>query len=328
MREALDKAQNAGARAAEELGGSEAQRSAEREELSQAQRQIEGLESETAELRKSLEKAQTAGAYSAQELVRSAEIGSEEREELAKLRNDRDSLAKKLAAAESRLSATLGAGEGATEKNDDLSRQLEMATEELRETKRANLDLEVKLTKSRGTSAPSALGLAGGLDWEAQKQRLLASLEADDPGDEEAIAEHNTIEGTIRITDQIVAAKDLEIAELQQLLAQDPQTLRSAAAKADGVAEILDSDQLIRQEREKLQALQVEWRDKIGKAETELSVERAKIARERAEVADKMQIYGQAQEPRQQSGEQSDATKPVRGRWLSMLGLKDVEEKQ
>ena len=201
-----------------------------------------------------------------------------------------------------------------------------MAVEEMRELKRANTDLENKLAKSR-SAGPGAGGCTStGLDWEAQKQRLLASLEADEPDDEEQVAERNTIEGTIRITDQIVGQKDEEINELKRQLAELPGTMSSKAATEGAIAEVLDRDEIIREERERLQQLQLEWREKIGKAETDLSVERAKIARERAEIADKMQAFNPGQEPRTQAGNVSDTSKPARGRWLSMLGLKEVDE--
>ena len=50
------------------------------------------------------------------------------------------------------------------------------------------------------------------------------------------------------------------------------------------------------------------------------------VARERAELADKMQQLGQHQELRGNQGDSAEAAKPVRGRWLSMLGLKDVDD--
>jgi DNA repair exonuclease SbcCD ATPase subunit len=233
-----------------------------------------------------------------------------------KLREERDGLVKRLAAAENRLKEQATSGELDARQKDDLQRRFEMAVEEVRELKRVNGELETKL-KSRAGSTVVAAG--GGLDWEAQKQRLLASLEADD-GDEETAAERTSIEGTIRITDQIVAQKDRELAELKLLLENHS---GSADAGSAAVNELLDRDELVRREREKLVQAQEEWREKIGKAEIDISVERAKIARERAELEDKIRQYQADQERRDDA---ADPNKPTRGRWLARLGLKDLDE--
>ena len=60
----------------------------------------------------------------------------------------------------------------------------------------------------------------------------------------------------------------------------------------------------------------------------ELAVERAKIARDRAELDEKARSLA-AEGSRQTDParrDQPDPAKPVRGRWLSKLGLKDLDE--
>ncbi len=198
-----------------------------------------------------------------------------------------------------------------------------MAVEEVRELKRTNADLETKL-KSRGSSVAPASG--GAMDWEAQKQRLLASLEADDDPDEEAVAERTSIEATIRITDQIVTQKDRELADLRQRLDQSAGGMAAAAQRSSDTADILDSDEIICQEREKLIQMQAEWREKIGKAEIDLSVQRAKLARERIELDEKLRQLHSEQENHPSNESRAEADKPTRGRWLARLGLKDLDE--
>ena len=144
-----------------------------------------------------------------------------------------------------------------------------MAVEDVRELKRTNAELEAKLKSRGGAVAPVVSG--GGMDWEAQKQRMLASLEEDDRDDDEAIAERQSIESTIQITDRIVAQKDREIESLKQQLEE---LSGGKAATATAVADLLDHDEIIRQERENLLAAQAEWREKIGKAEIDISMER------------------------------------------------------
>lgn len=283
-------------------------------ELAEVRRQLEALTRETSGLRESLAAAQLS-------LEGPDRPSAADPQEIKRLQDERDSLAKRLAAAE----AAAKNGLGDSRKTGDLERRLEMALEELRETKRANTDLENKLAKARSSSGggKNAAAPATGLDWEAQKQRLLASLEEDRSMDEESVSERNTIEGTILITDQVVARKDEEIADLQRQL----QELggHSAESRMAAASEVLDHDDIIRQEREKLQQAQEEYRQRIGKAETDISLERAKLARERAELAERLQQLEQRTETR---GSPSDSAenKPNRGRWLSRLGLKDIDE--
>jgi chromosome segregation ATPase len=211
-------------------------------------------------------------------------------------------------------------GGGDSQEAADLKRRFELAIDELREMKRANSELEAKL-KTHGTAVPA---VSGGMDWEAQKQRLLASLEADQDDDEEAVAERTSVEGTIRITDQIVAQKDREIAELKTLL-EERGTARGESA---AVAELVDRDEIICQEREKLQQIQAEWREKIGQAEIEISLQRAKIARERTELDEKLRQLELENQRQEVAKEPAEPGKPARGRWLARLGLKDLEDKE
>lgn len=290
------------------LSASLQQRSAE---LAEVRQQLETLTCETSGLRESLAAAQA---------LAGSEHPAADPREVKQLKEERDNLTKRLAAAE----AAAKSGQGDARKNSDLERRLEMALDELREAKRANTELEGKLSKARssGGGGKGVASPATGLDWEAQKQRLLASLEEDRSTDEESVAERNTIEGTILITDQVVARKDEEIAELQQQLHELGGN--SAESRLAAATEILDRDEVIRQEREKLQQAQEEYRRRIGKAETDISLERAKLARERAELAERLQQLEQRIETRGSPNDSAE-NKPNRGRWLTRLGLKDVE---
>ena len=53
----------------------------------------------------------------------------------------------------------------------------------------------------------------------------------------------------------------------------------------------MDQDELIQQEREKLRLLQEEWREKVRQSEIDISIERARVARLRAEIEDKVSNY-------------------------------------
>ena len=152
-------------------------------------------------------------------------------------------------------------------------------------------------------------------------------MEAENPTHETRRQEHLTIDGTIRITDTIVQEKDREIRELKQLLNEQSQSVGTMAVGAAALGGILDSDEIIRQQRERLAQLQDEWETKMRQAEIDISMERAKLARERAdleEVQRSLEDQRQARRPAVEDGDTTKPSSPQRGRWLSRLGLRKI----
>ena len=90
---------------------------------------------------------------------------------------------------------------------------------------------------------------------------------------------------------------------------------------AAAVEAVLDQDPLIREQRDNLQRLEQQWQEMLRQAEIEMSLERAKLARERIAIEEKVRTYEQKLAA---GGTGSPATaKPARGRWLARLGLKE-----
>lgn len=231
------------------------------------------------------------------------------------------SLVDRLADADRRLSAasTAAAADGEL---TDLQRRHEMLLEDLREQKKRNQKLadEMEGLKSGRLTAAQIEGS----DWESQKRRLLAALEAETDDSPERKHDRLSIEETIRKTEAAVAAKEREINELQRLLEQQSSQVGNLAIGAAAIAAELDKDELIRHERENLSRMQDEWREKLRQAEIDLSLERAKIARERAEIEEKLR---QSEDERSRhepvEGEGTGKKPAARGKWLARLGLKD-----
>ena len=74
---------------------------------------------------------------------------------------------------------------------------------------------------------------SGVLNWEAEKQRILAALEADfEEENEEDREEKLKIQDVIRKTDRVVAEKDREIGELRELLESQTNNIGSMAVGA------------------------------------------------------------------------------------------------
>jgi DNA repair ATPase RecN len=154
-------------------------------------------------------------------------------------------------------------------------------------------------------------------------------LETDfDANDEGQKADKLTVQGAIKITDQVVAEKEQEIQELRRLLENQSQQVGDVAVGAAAVAEMLDTDELIRQERESLKRLQDQLREQLRQAEVDISVERAKLARERAELDEKLRSL-ESEKANLPSGGDGSGDKGKKGggrKWLTRLGLGDGKE--
>jgi hypothetical protein len=244
-------------------------------------------------------------------------------EQLQRVETERDELVRKLVGLEQRLHSA-SSDPGLNQEAQQLQRRLERAVREAQALKLRNAELEQQAATPG--KAPAAAP-DGPLDWEAQKRILLAALEAEAPTQEKRCQEHLTIDGTIRITDTIVQEKDREITELKQLLTEQCQSVGTVAVGAAALGGILDSDEIIRQQRERLAQLQAEWEEKMRRAEIDISMERAKLARERADLEEgRRSLEDQLQIRRPSAADNGDATNPAsppRGRWLSRLGLRD-----
>ena len=259
-----------------------------------------------------------------QELARRPEANEADSAELVALRSERDALAERVEQLE-RQPAAPADGDSVQELSD-LQRRFELAVEDVRELKTKNTELVAKLA-AVGQRAVGQ-GDGGGMDWESQKRRMLASLD-DEPsdGDAEREKERNTIQSTIEMTDAVVAEKDREIEELRTRLA----TATSEAVQAskddhdEQVNDLLNADEIIAEHRKRIAQLEQEMQDKLRTAELELSVERAKLAREKVDLEGLRNDLEAQRQTYQPSGGSSSGTAPRR-RWLSKLGLSGEEQ--
>ncbi len=221
-------------------------------------------------------------------------------------------------------SSTTG-GEDLTQQLEDLRRRYEMAVEDLKAERARAEELEARLEQKE--EANSAWGDEANLDWERQKQQLLAALESDfDEDDPEEEEQRIQLEQVIARTDRLLAEKDREIAELKKLLDEQSSTWEGMALGAAAVADLLDKDEIVRQERENLKALQEQWKEKLRQAEVELSLERAKLARQKAEIDDKLHELHQKLAQLEKMSEEARAaaaqnTLTKTRSWLKRLGL-------
>jgi len=257
-----------------------------------------------------------------EEVLRRPEADEKESPELVSLRAERDGLASRVEELEKTPSS-----ESSVENQQelaDLQRRFELAVEDVRQLKQDNVLLQEKLNRAPQADAAMVDNDAP-LDWQAQKAILLAELEAEENGDiaSQRREARTTIEGTISITDRVVAEKDIEIQQLQKLLDSRPTGAPIAETQPDPHAELFDQDELIQAERARLEEARKKVEEKLRKAEIEISVQRATLAREQAAVEEKMSHLPKEEVPDEQV--EASAGKPRR-RWLSALGLKEEDE--
>jgi chromosome segregation ATPase len=252
--------------------------------------------------------------------------GDLESPELIAIRKERDELVARVADLAAAVEASATVDHDGQQERDDLQRRFEMAVDDVRQLKQENSQLREKLAAAGSANGAEADAAEGG-DWAAQRARLMAMLEQEDDAGEvsaERTAERATVSKTIAATDRVIANKDQEILELRAKLesnVRDGVDDETAAAREA----VLDADEAVAAERQRLAKLTAEWEAKQRAAELEFSVERARLAREQAALREKMfeiesGTYVAAQ------GDGPDGTKPRR-RWLSALGLHEEEQK-
>ena len=243
--------------------------------------------------------------------------------ELEQLRSERDALVAELEQLKSQPPSASSADH--SQEIDDLRHRIDMSMADLRQANTQIADLKRQLSqKNGGSNASSENGGMG--DWEHQKRMLLAQLEADDCSTPQQKKERLKIEDVIARTSNAIAEKDNEIAELKALLEMRPTGGAASAESAFGAAaisQLLDGDELVKQQRESLERMKQELQEKLRQCEIDTSLERAKLARERAELQEHLQKMSEDRAKTQDGGAKpSDAAKsPGRRNWLDHLGI-------
>jgi len=203
---------------------------------------------------------------------------------------------------------------------EQLRSQLLDARHEAVELRMQSNDLGSRLSKFQGTTNGQK---SETLTWEQRKEALLQQLEAEThsevPCDPRKVLE---IERVLEQTTHEIDRRDKEISDLKALIEQQSIAHDGLAIGVAAVAEMIESDGMIVEERLRLKELREGWEQKQRLAEIEMSMERAKLARERLELQEKTRNFNDNNIP--QSDEEKKASKALnRGKWLARLGLRD-----
>lgn len=237
----------------------------------------------------------------------------------------------------------------------DSQRQIEDYEQRVIDLEQQNKDLASQVASSnvRATMATSISGGSDALSWEDRKKLILQQMENDsfdadafvsqlgdrngdrsEESDSDQTADPIDPIGYVEQLNQELASvrdqierRDGEIHELRCLLDQQSEAHENGVAVgAAAIAEMVDSDELVQQERERLKSLQQEWETKFRQMEIEASLERAKLSRERQELARKNSELEEQLEHMQREARHTTENGSSSRRWLAKLGLADADD--
>lgn len=209
----------------------------------------------------------------------------------------------------------------------DLEEQLNILREQLIESRHETVEvrsqyneLSIRLAQYQAPTSHSSESFS----WEERKLAWLRQLE------HETQVENNVspsrvleIEKVIERTDQEVLRRDKEIADLKSLLQEQSVASNGMAVGAAAIAQIIEADDLIIEERQRLKQLQEDWEQKQRQGEIEMSLERAKLARERLELQERMRSLEAMHANQVMDEKGAPSPGKSKGNWLARLGLRD-----
>ncbi|MGV3484570.1 MAG: hypothetical protein ACO1RT_09145 [Planctomycetaceae bacterium] len=161
------------------------------------------------------------------------------------------------------------------------------------------------------------------MTWEQRKAMMFAQ-------DQDPLADADSSLGTNTAQQDAVErlrkelqSRDAEIAQLRELLERRPmQAEEGTAVGAAAIVQMMDSDELICEERQRLQELQGEWETKFRQMEIAASIERASLARERQQLERQNAELEEQLAHLKRELRQEEMTGPNQSRrWLAKLGL-------
>jgi hypothetical protein len=210
---------------------------------------------------------------------------------------------------------------------------------EIADLKRQNSDLAAQLARlqmNASQNGPHSSLCQESMSWEDRKRLILQQLEEEVAESEEPMLQRKRVEisEVLSVTQAELDKREREIQELQSIIEQQSNAHEGVAIGAAAIAQLMDTDELVREERERLRAIQKEWEEKLRHAEIEMSLERAKLGRERAQLEELLRarqsegspiprtVEVTTDRPADTKVDKKAESRPAR-KWLEHLGLKD-----
>jgi len=244
------------------------------------------------------------------------------------------------------LEATRSLSADSRRSAEDSHSQLEVLRTQLLEARHDTVELRIQAAELVDSNRlnlgnrPSHL-VPKAMSWEEQKLQLLNDFERESNSIDFNAMSPAEFESLFVATQRELADRDLLIEELKSMLdLQSQASVQGLAMGASAISQVLDTDTFIQEERLRLKELQDELQQKLRDAEIEISVERAKVARDRLSLENASQTFAEVSQAASASNLaaqdllnfKSDASlerKLVPGsiprtrRWLQRLGLRD-----
>jgi len=244
------------------------------------------------------------------------------------------------------LEATRSLSADSRQSVEDSHSQLEVLRTQLLEARHDTVELRIQAAELVDSNRlnlgnrPAHL-VPKAMSWEEQKLQLLNDFERESNSIDFNAMSPAEFESLFVATQRELADRDLLIEELKSMLdLQSQASVQGLAMGASAISQMLDKDTFIQEERLRLIQLQDELQQKLRDAEIEISVERAKVARDRLSLENASQTFAEvsqaasasnlaAQDSLNAKSASSPERKLVPGsiprtrRWLQRLGLRD-----
>jgi hypothetical protein len=250
-------------------------------------------------------------------------IRNEHLERECELNRELDRLKEKVNLLEDEIGSSIGTGSEA-----ELKKQLASVRNELIEARHELVDLRLQCNELASRLAkfqdPGTVN-HDTVSWEDRKQALLLMLEEQDQQETGSVEKVLEMKQILEETSIQIQIREKEIADLRSLLEQQSIAANGFAVGAAAIATLVDADEIVAEERQRLKEMQLQWEQKQRQGEIEMSLERAKLARERLEIQDKLQQLESERDIVQRATENASQASPAphKGRWWARLGLKD-----
>jgi hypothetical protein len=250
-------------------------------------------------------------------------VRNEHLERECELNREIDRLKEKIRLLEDDIGSSIGTGSEA-----ELKKQLASVRNDLMDARHEVVDLRLQCnelaTRLAKFQDPSTVN-HDSVSWEDRKQALLHMLEQQDQEELNSVEKVLEMKHILEETSVQIQFREKEIADLRSLLEQQSVATNGLAVGAAAIAHLVDADEIVAEERLRLKEMQLQWEQKQRQGEIEMSLERAKLARERLEIQEKMQQLESERDLILRATENSSQESPAphKGRWWARLGLKD-----
>ena len=250
-------------------------------------------------------------------------VRNEHLERECELNREIDRLKEKIRLLEDDIGSSIGTGSEA-----ELKKQLASVRNELMDARHEVVDLCLHSNELASRLAkfqdPSTVN-HDAVSWEDRKQALLHMLEQQDQEELDNVEKVLEMKHILEETSVQIQIREKEIADLRSLLEQQSIATNGMAIGAAAIANLVDADEIVAEERQRLKEMQLQWEQKQRQGEIEMSLERAKLARERLEIQEKIQQLEAERDLIKRATENSSQASPAphKGRWWARLGLKD-----